>query len=143
MYKSRNWTVGEWDCLQRDQNDYAWTDPETGMLVTDNLNTENLFKILDALRDQDKSWMVNWTNAGYKSGYRTVAINDEVDGEYNSTHIRGMAADIHIGNADYSSCELGDMVEKVSNELGIDIGLGTWEYDGWCHVDTAGGGRRW
>lgn len=141
MYKSKHWTVDEWDCLRRGQNDYAYTDGDIGMLATENEGTAELFRLLDALREQNPNWICNFTNAGYKSGYRTPEVNTEVGGEYNSTHMRGIAADMHIANADYSGEELAAMVEETAANLGINIGLGI--YDGWVHVDTAGGDRRW
>ena len=37
MYKSKHWTVNEWDCLQRSENTFAWT--EGGRLCTDDERT--------------------------------------------------------------------------------------------------------
>ena len=88
-YISKHFTVAEWDCLQRSENDYAYTDEASGNLATENEKTANLFKILD-IWDWNPDWVINTTNAGYKSGYRTPEINAEVGGEPDSYHTRGV-----------------------------------------------------
>ena len=67
-YVSKHWSTTEWDCYQRAENEYAHDNSE-GKLVTEEEGTANLFRILDMLRDWNPNWVINWTNAGYKSGY--------------------------------------------------------------------------
>ena len=98
LYVSKHWSVTEWDCLQRSRNEYAWD--ENGRLCTNDEKTANLFRLLDMLRDWNSNWVINTTNAGYKSGFRTIEVNLAVGGEPNSYHTRGCAADIHISGQD-------------------------------------------
>lgn len=73
LYVSKHWSVTEWDCLQRSRNEYAWD--ENGRLCTNDEKTANLFRLLDMLRDWNSNWVINTTNAGYKSGFRTIEVN--------------------------------------------------------------------
>ena len=82
LYVSEHWSVREWDTLKHSSNEYAW-DNEHGRLCTNDENAANLFKVLDTLRDWNPGWVVNTTRAGYKSGYRTPAVNGEVGGAAN------------------------------------------------------------
>ena len=82
LYVSKHWSVTEWDCLQRSRNEYAWD--ENGRLCTNDEKTANLFRLLDMLRDWNSNWVINTTNAGYKSGFRTIEVNLAVGGEPNS-----------------------------------------------------------
>lgn len=139
LYISRNWSTTEWDCLQRSANDYAWDD-ENGRLNTNNEKTANLFKILDMLRDWNPHWMVNWTNSGYKSGYRTPEINEEVGGVWNSNHRYGCAADIHEANTDATAEALAETIKAAAEYNGLldQIELGIYQGQGWCHIGTPG-----
>lgn len=141
MYKSKHWSVEEWDCLRRSENPFAWT--EDGRLCTNDERTANLFKILDMLRDWNPNWVVNTTNAGYKSGYRTQSVNAEVGGEYNSYHTRGCAADIHIAGQDDTDKALADTVLVAADAWGIEDKLGIGYYGDWIHLDTRGYTSRW
>ena len=138
-YTSKHWSVTEWDCYQRRENEYAHDD-ENGRLVTENEDTANLFRILDMLRDWNPHWVVNWTNAGYKSGYRTRKVNAEVGGVTNSNHLFGCAADIHESNTDASAEELAETIKAAAryNGLGNQIELGIYSGQGWCHIATPG-----
>lgn len=142
MYQSLYWSVTEWDCLQRSANEYA-VDNNEGLLLTENEQTEKLFMLLDGLRADNPNWVINTTNAGYKSGYRTVAINAEVGGVDNSPHTKGYAADMHIETEDLTGEKLADIVIKKAIELDLlnEIGLGV--YDDWVHLDTRGYSARW
>ena len=60
LFVSKYWSVTEWDCYQRTQNEYAW-DNEDGKLCTNDKRTAELFTILDNLYEQDPSIQVNWT----------------------------------------------------------------------------------
>lgn len=140
-YKSRHWTVAEWDCLGREENEYAWT--ENGRLCTSDARTANLFKILDMLRDWNSNWVVNSTNAGYKSGYRTPSVNAEVGGEYNSWHTKGCAADMHILNTDASASDLAATILVAAEAYGLEDQLGIGCYGDWVHIDTRGYTSRW
>ena len=148
LYISKHWSVTEWDCLKRAQNDYAW-DNEEGKLCTDNEKTANLFRILDTARGWrldaglSSNWSVNNTNSGYKSGYRTEAINEEVGGEWNSYHVRGCAADIHISGQNDSDRALSQTIIDAAKAWGLDKQLGIGLYGDWIHVDTRGYTSRW
>ena len=135
LYTSKHWSVTEWDCLQRSSNEYAWDD-ENGRLNTDNEDTANLFKILDMLREWNPNWIVNWTQAGYKSGYRTPEVNTEVGGVWNSNHRYGRAADIHEANTDASAEDLAGTIEAAAKCYGLEnnIELGIYQGQGWCHL---------
>lgn len=139
LYTSRHWSTTEWDCLQREANPYAWDD-EYGKLNTDNEQTANLFKILDMLRDWNPHWVVNWTNDGYKSGYRTKSINREVGGVSTSNHIYGCAADIHESNTDATAEALAETIKAAAKYNGLEdqIELGIYSGQGWCHIATPG-----
>lgn len=142
LYISKHWSVTEWDCYQRSKNEYAW-DNEEGRLCTDNEKTANLFRILDMLRDWNPNWMVNWTNAGYKSGYRTPEVNAAVNGEPDSYHVRGCAADIHIGGQNDTDVALAETVLVAADAWGIKDQLGIGYYGDWVHIDTRGYTSRW
>lgn len=131
LYTSRNWSTTEWDCLQRSANDYAWDD-ENGRLNTNNEKTANLFRILDMLRDWNPHWMVNWTNSGYKSGYRTPEINEEVGGIWNSNYRYGCAADIHEANTDATTEALAETIKAAAEYNGLldQIELGIYQGQG-------------
>lgn len=141
MYKSKHWTVNEWDCLQRSENTFAWT--EGGRLCTDDERTANLFKILDMLRDWNPNWVVNTTNAGYKSGYRTPYINALVGGAEGSLHTQGCAADIHIAGQDDTDTALADTVLVAADAWGLKDKLGIGYYGDWIHIDCRGYTSRW
>lgn len=142
-YISKHFTVAEWDCLQRSENDYAYTDEASGNLATENEKTANLFKILDMLRDWNPDWVINTTNAGYKSGYRTPEINAEVGGEPDSYHTRGCAADIHISSVDATDEELMKTVLTAAAAYGLEESMGIGCYGDWVHIDTRGYTSRW
>ena len=139
LYISRHWSTTEWDCLQRSENEYAW-DNEEGRLCTNNENTANLFKILDMLRDWNSEWVVNWTEAGYKSGFRTQEVNEEVGGVPSSFHALGCAADIHEWNTDAHAEALADTILNAAKYNGLEdkIELGIYYNQGWCHIATPG-----
>jgi len=139
LYVSKHWSTTEWDCHHRAQNEYAW-DNEDGRLCTNDEKTANLFKILDMLRDWNPYWVVNSTNAGYKSGYRTEKVNAEVGGVPNSNHLFGCAADIHESNTDASGDALATTIEAAAkyNGLSDQIELGVYDSAGWCHIATPG-----
>lgn len=141
MYKSKHWTVNEWDCLQRSKNPFAWT--EGDRLCTDDERTANLFKILDMLRDWNPNWVVNTTNAGYKSGYRTPSINALVGGVEGSLHTQGCAADIHIAGQDDTDTALADTVLVAADAWGLKDKLGIGYYGDWIHLDARGYTSRW
>lgn len=142
MYQSLYWSVTEWDCCGRSENDFA-VDNNEGLLLTENEQTEKLFMLLDGLRADNPNWVVNTTNAGYKSGYRTIEVNAAVGGVDNSFHVQGCAADIHIETEDFAGEKLADIVIKKAIELDLlnEIGLGV--YDDWVHLDTRGYSARW
>lgn len=138
-YVSRNWSTTEWDCFQRNSNEFAH-DNENGRLVTNNENTAKLFMILDMLRDWNPYWIINWTNSGYKSGMRTPEVNAEVGGVPTSNHIYGCAADIHESNTDASAEALAETIKAAAKYNGFDdqIELGIYHGQGWCHIATPG-----
>lgn len=142
MYQSLYWSVTEWDCLQRSANEYA-VDNNEGLLLTENERTAQLFMLLDALREEDSGWVINTTDAGYKSGYRTPAVNAAVNGVFNSFHVQGCAADIHSTTFDYTDEQLAEKVLKKAEELGLADVLGVGCYGDWIHVDTRGYSARW
>lgn len=137
-YTSKHWSTSEWDCLQRSKNPYAWDD-ENGRLNTDNEKTANLFRILDLLRDWNPNWVINWTNAGWKSGYRTEEVNAAVGGTEKSNHLLGCAADIHEANTDASGEALAEAIRTAAEAWGLEdeIELGIYS-SGWCHIATPG-----
>lgn len=142
MYISKHWSVTEWDCFQRNRNSYAW-DNENGRLCTNDERTANLFKILDMLREWNPNWVINTTNAGYKSGYRTLDVNVAVGGEKGSYHTKGCAADIHIAGQDDSAESLADTVLVAADSYGLKDSLGIGYYGDWIHIDTRGYTSRW
>lgn len=82
-----------------------------------------LVSILDILRNQvGKPVIIN-------SGYRTPLRNKEVGGAKYSYHMRGMAADIRIG--EMSAKEIADKLNKI-----IPSGCGIIVYNTWVHIDT-------
>ncbi|WP_306542066.1 D-Ala-D-Ala carboxypeptidase family metallohydrolase [Phascolarctobacterium faecium] len=143
LYVSKHWSVTEWDCYKRSQNEYAW-DNKYSRLCTNDINTANLFKILDMLRSWNSNWVINTTNAGYKSGFRTIEVNLAVGGESESYHIKGCAADIHIAGQDDTAEALADTVLIAAEAYGLEGQLGIGYYsDGWIHIDTRGYTWRW
>lgn len=142
LYISKHWSVTEWDCWRRTKNDYAW-DNENGRLCTNDEKTANLFRILDMLRDWNTNWVINTTNAGYKSGFRTIEVNLAVGGEPNSYHTRGCAADIHISGQDDTDTALADTVITAARAWGLEYKLGIGYYGDWIHIDTRGYSSRW
>ena len=142
LYVSRNWYTSEWDCYKRSENEFAWSS-EDGHLCTDDERTAELFEILDLLRDQNPDWQINTTNAGYKSGFRTVEVNFEVGGEEGSYHTKGCAADICISTEDATDEELANKVLFVASFLGFSDELGIGYYKDWIHIDTRGYSSRW
>lgn len=142
MYVSKHWSTKEWDCLGRAENEFAF-DNENGRLCTNDERTANLFRILDMLRDWNPDWVVNTTNAGYKSGYRNLEVNAEVGGEENSLHTQGCAADIHITSEDATDEALADTVLAAAEAWGLSDKLGIGCYGDWIHIDTRGYTARW
>lgn len=142
MYVSKHWSTKEWDCLNRSENEFAF-DNENGRLCTNDERTANLFRILDMLRDWNPDWVVNTTNAGYKSGYRNLEVNAEVGGEENSLHTQGCAADIHITSEDATDEALADTVLAAAEAWGLSDKLGIGCYGDWIHIDTRGYTARW
>lgn len=68
------------------------------------------------------------------SGYRSKALNMQVGGVYNSQHLRGEAADIHLPSPDYAN----KLVEIFSKNEHLDQLL--FEHIGstvWLHVSCA------
>ena len=148
MYVSKYWSVPEWDCLRRDRNDYAWNNGD-GKLCTNNEQTAQLFKILDTARQWridaglSSNWVVNTTNAGYKSGYRTLAINAEVGGVADSTHTTGCAADIHISGQNDDAYSLAETILAAADAWGLRDKVAIGVYGNWIHIDTRGYTSRW
>lgn len=142
MYRSKHWSVTEWDCYGNAQNPYAWDD-ETGHLCTDNERTANLFKILDMLREWNPNWRVNMTYRGWNSGYRDAYVNARCGGVPDSYHMRGCAADIHIGGQDDTDTALADTVLVAAEAWGLEDKLGIGYYGDWIHIDTRGYTARW
>ena len=128
-YTSKHWSTTEWDCYQRSENEYAH-DNKNGRLVTENEDTANLFKILDMLRDWNPNWVINWTEAGYKSGFRTRKVNAEVGGVTNSNHLFGCAADIHESNTDASAEELAETIKAAARYNGLENSIELGIYSG-------------
>lgn len=142
MYVSKHWSTTEWDCLHREKNEYAW-DNEDGHLCTEDERTAHLFQILDMLREWNPGWMVNNTNAGYKSGYRTPEVNAAVGGVPGSYHAQGCAADIHIAGQNDTDKALADTVLVAAESWGLENKLGIGYYGDWIHIDTRGYSARW
>lgn len=148
-YVSKNWKVKEWDCYHRDENEFAWTDEATGNLATDNEQTANLFKILDMLRDWNPSWQINWTvykeqfGMALKSGYRDVEANAACNGEEDSYHVRGCAADISITDQTDTDSALAETVLAAAEAYGLQDSMGIGFYGDWVHIDTRGYTSRW
>lgn len=141
LYRSKYWSVTEWDCLKRSRNEYAWD--EDGRLCTNNEKTANLFKILDLLREWNLNWVINSTKDGYKSGYRTIEVNLAVGGTAGSYHTRGCAADIHIAGQDDTAKALADTVRVAAEAWGLEDQFGIGLYGDWIHVDTRGYNSEW
>ena len=71
------------------------------------------------------------------SGYRCPAWNKRVGGAKNSTHMRGIAADIRCG--ELTPAELAKFAEEVPAFANGGIGI----YKSWVHVDVRGKRARW
>lgn len=145
LYTSKFWSVKEWDCRQRSQNEFAW-DNEEGKLCTDNENTANLFRVLDLVREwrinagfgPEKNWVVNFTEAGYKSGYRDEYVNRISGGVPNSNHTKGCAADICIAGQDDSDTALAQTIWAAAQSfgsLGLPGKLNIGYYGDWIHIE--------
>lgn len=134
LYTSKNWSTREWDCLGRSENEFAKDNAE-GRLTTDNENTANLFRVLDLVRDWNPNWVVNTTNAGYKSGYRTPEVNSEVGGVWNSYHTKGCAADIHIAGQDDNAFALAETIRVAAEAWGLEDKLNIGHYGDWIHIE--------
>lgn len=137
MYISKNWSTTEWDCHHRSENQYAY-DNEEGLLCTDNPKTANLFKILDLLRDWNPNWVINWTEKGWKSGYRDEYVNAECGGTERSHHLAGCAADIHEANTDASGEALASAIQDAAKAYGLEDQIELGIYYDWCHIATPG-----
>lgn len=142
LYRSKHWSVTEWDCYGRSKNEYAWDD-ESGHLCTENEKTANLFRILDMLRDWNPKWRVNSTYKGWNSGYRDEYVNAACGGVSDSYHVRGCAADIHIGGQDDLDTELAKTVLVAAEAWGLQDKMGIGLYGDWIHIDTRGYTSRW
>ncbi len=68
------------------------------------------------------------------SGYRTPSYNKQINGSPNSTHMKGMAADIRVINI--MPPDVANFVETLNPG-----GLG--RYGGFTHIDVFGENRRW
>ena len=143
LFTSKHWSTTEWDCFHRSSNEFAW-DNEIGRLCTNNQETANLFRVLDLVREWrinaglTNNWVVNTTKAGYKSGYRTLDVNAEVGGAWNSYHTKGCAADIHIENQDDSDVSLAETIwaaTKSFGSLGLPEKLNIGFYGDWIHIE--------
>lgn len=134
LYTSKNWSTREWDCLGRSENEYAKDNAE-GKLTTDHANTANLFRVLDLVRDWNPKWVVNSTNAGYKSGYRTLEVNAKVGGAKNSNHTKGCAADIHISGQDDNAFALAETIRAATAAWGLENNLNIGHYGDWIHIE--------
>ncbi len=137
LYTSKHWSVVEWDCCHRSENKYAY-DNEDGRLVTEYENTAKLFKILDLLRDWNPNWVINWTMAGYKSGYRTPAVNYQCGGVEDSNHVYGCAADIHESDTDATGEALASAVRDAAEAYGLEEEIELGIYADWVHIATPG-----
>ena len=71
------------------------------------------------------------------SGYRCPFWNNRVGGVRNSTHVRGIAADIRCG--ELTPAELARFAEEVPAFANGGIGV----YKSWVHVDVRGKRARW
>ena len=72
-----------------------------------------------------------------KSGFRCAWWNKRVGGVRNSTHVRGIAADIRCG--ELTPAELARFAEEVPAFANGGIGV----YKSWVHVDVRGKRARW
>lgn len=148
LFVSKYWSVTEWDCYQRTQNEYAW-DNEDGKLCTNDKRTAELFTILDNLYEQDPSIQVNWTyykpefGMSLRSGYRDEEANLACGGELNSYHTQGCAADIHFGNYNYTGEQLAEKILLTASWFGLEDKLGIGVYSDWVHIDCRGYSARW
>jgi len=73
------------------------------------------------------------------SGYRCPKHNAEVGGAKNSYHMRGMAADIEVGDWDVYRMAL--LAEQIGEFRGG--GLGIYPEQGFIHVDVRDARARW
>jgi len=74
------------------------------------------------------------------SGYRSRNHNLRIGGASNSTHVKGMAADIKIPN--YTPSQVYSAIEKLIKEgKMIEGGIGL--YKTWVHYDIRGTRSRW
>lgn len=70
------------------------------------------------------------------SAYRNPAYNAMIGGAKNSTHMYGMAADIHINGV--TPKQIADFAETLMPDSG---GIGI--YDNFCHIDVRYVKSRW
>lgn len=62
------------------------------------------------------------------SGYRTLAHNKKVDGEVNSSHCKGYAADIAYKSGSEAWLMVNALLKVGFNRIGV--------YRSWIHVDS-------
>lgn len=97
-----------------------------------NVVQDSLLELLDKIREEYGSPIV------VTSGYRSEAHNRAVGGVSNSTHTRGLAADIKPLESDSERLgELQDICDKLNPNGGVGF------YSNFVHVDTRGTKARW
>ena len=87
-----------------------------------------LIEGLVALRDWSGSWVK------INSGFRSVWWNEQIGGAENSTHKKGMAADVVVG---------GKSPDRVAEWAHTMEWGGVGRYNTFTHLDVWGYGRRW
>lgn len=83
---------------------------------------EEFLDILDELRGRIKEPVI------INSGYRTKSHNKKVGGSPNSSHLKGLAVDIHIPNNNYRNKLIREALYLGINRIGI--------YKTFVHLDV-------
>lgn len=96
-------------------------------------NIKKLAAALQAIRDE-----IN-IPIRITSGYRSPEHNRSIGGATNSTHLRGLGADIA---SSMPPAKLAAVIEKMIAEGKIPAG-GLKAYSGWVHYDIRGTNARW
>ncbi len=93
-------------------------------------------------------WYANADLVGINSGYRTTSWNasPQVNGEPDSWHMDGLAADVRItinGESSLQNIEVYNKLKEAALLLGNQGGVGCYPVKRFIHVDTRGIPKKW
>lgn len=109
---------------------------QDGTPCLDHVIDKRLVDLLDAIRERLGAPVY------ILSGYRCPEHNEAVGGVSNSQHVLGTAADITCDGYDVET--IAQVAEECAEEvLGGGVGIGTYYYQQFVHVDVRGYDARW